>query len=448
MARLLSTLRARLAAERGAIMVEVMVGTVLLAMGTMAILNGIDGAQSTNRKNKARTVASTLAQQDQERLRSLPVTMLAGMDETRNVAVSGVTYAVRSRQDWVDDSNGALSCTNETSQAQYMKVSSTVTAPSTPGRPVTESSLITPPVGAFGTNVGTAAVKLTNRSGQPLANQTVQLVAGSTLSETTNEFGCAVFGQVASGSWTVRVSNGLVGWGGTTPVDTPMTVAPNKMNLSQVELDTPASLRATLQTSSGTAATWKMVSAANAKMPQGFKSSSTSSSPQQVHDVGSLFPFLDGYGVFAGNCAANNPALWRPDYFQASGKGAVVLNPGDVNKAVNVEMPTLNVTVLGGSGGTTPQTNRPVKLERQDSTHNCTGHIGTLFGISWTTNSSGQVSLQVPFGHYRACSHSSSPRRRFEDVDLTFTGEAATAPATKNLTIVIPTSGSSGSCPG
>jgi hypothetical protein len=436
MARLLSKLRTRLAAERGAIMVEVMVGTVLLAMGTAAILNGIDGAQSTNRKNKARTVASTLAQQDQERLRSLPVTMLNGMDETRSVSVSGVNYSVRSRQEWVDDANGTLSCTNETSQAQYMKVSSTVTAPSTPNKPVTETSLITPPVGAFGTNVGTAAVKLTNRSGQPLANQTVQMVGPSTLSETTNEFGCAIFGQVASGAWTVRVSNGLVGWSGATPAESPMTVAPNKMNLSQLELDTPASLRATLQTNSGTAANWKVVSAANAKMPQGFKSSPVANPHKQVHDIGSLFPFLDGYAVFAGDCAANNPAIWNPNYFQTSGKGSVVLNPGDANKAVTVEMPTLTVTVVRGSPPT-PQANRTVKIQQTDGTYNCTAHLG----ITWTTNSSGQVSMQLPFGNYRVCSHDGNPRRGFSNVALT-------SPTGASVTVTIPTSGSSGSCPG
>jgi type II secretory pathway pseudopilin PulG len=86
----------RLAGESGSIMIEVVVGTVLLALTTAAVLDGLDGAQDTGRKNKDRSTSATLAQQDLERLRSLPPTILANLHQTRAVTVAGVTYTVSS----------------------------------------------------------------------------------------------------------------------------------------------------------------------------------------------------------------------------------------------------------------------------------------------------------------------------------------------------------------
>ena len=54
-------------------LIEVMVGALILAITTTAVLNGLDGAQKTGGRNKARSVAAALAEQDQERMRSMPV---------------------------------------------------------------------------------------------------------------------------------------------------------------------------------------------------------------------------------------------------------------------------------------------------------------------------------------------------------------------------------------
>ena len=59
--------------ERGSMLIEVMVGALILAITTTAVLSGIDGAQKTGGRNKARSVAAALAEQDQERMRALPV---------------------------------------------------------------------------------------------------------------------------------------------------------------------------------------------------------------------------------------------------------------------------------------------------------------------------------------------------------------------------------------
>ncbi len=58
-------------------LIEVMIGALILAITTTAVLNGLDGAQKTGGRNKARSVAAALAEQDQERMRSMPVAAAA-----------------------------------------------------------------------------------------------------------------------------------------------------------------------------------------------------------------------------------------------------------------------------------------------------------------------------------------------------------------------------------
>jgi hypothetical protein len=88
-------------------MVEVLMGALLLALATFAVFNGLEGAQATGRMNKERSVSSTLAQQDIERLRAYPITSLSNYRQTRTVNVAGVAYTVESRSDWVVDATAS-----------------------------------------------------------------------------------------------------------------------------------------------------------------------------------------------------------------------------------------------------------------------------------------------------------------------------------------------------
>ena len=97
-------------------------GLLVLALATFAIFNGLEGAQATGRMNKERSVSSTLAQQDIERLRAYPITSLSNYRQTRTVNIAGVGYTVVSRTDWVVDSTGVVSCTTNAAPPQYLKL--------------------------------------------------------------------------------------------------------------------------------------------------------------------------------------------------------------------------------------------------------------------------------------------------------------------------------------
>src|SRR5262245_33024664 len=86
--RRLSAVPFALLNERGSLLIEVMAGAMLVALIAMAVLAGFDGAFATSGKNKARSVAATLAEQDIERMRSYTSVELSGYSETQTKTVA------------------------------------------------------------------------------------------------------------------------------------------------------------------------------------------------------------------------------------------------------------------------------------------------------------------------------------------------------------------------
>jgi type II secretory pathway pseudopilin PulG len=442
------------------VLVEVLVGTVLLALTTAAVLDGLDGAQDVGRKNRDRSAAATLAQQDLERMRALPPAVLADLDQTRTVVVADVPYTVVSKTSWIRDASGEVTCTTDETEAEYLKLSSTVSSPASSDAPVTATSLLTSPPGALGQNQGTATIELADRDGAALTDVSVDLTHDTGTgfeSKATNAVGCAIFPFVDAGEWTAEVDGGLVTWAGETPARSAVTVASQKTSLTQIELDVPASLRAHFETPGGEQAQWTSISVANAKLPNGFKAV-TAAEPSNSRDADDLFPFKDGYGVYAGTCEANNPAHWDPDYFATSGVGFANPEPGELLEPVRVVVPQIEVTVTRMNGSTAnPFSQARVYVKERDNALQCTEVIENVSAPALTTNgySSYTFTVAVPFGNYEVCAatrttSSSSWRRKLTSTttpplhrNMTTT---ALAVANRSVTLDTPASGSNEGC--
>ena len=260
--------------------------------------------------------------------------------------VGTVDYTVVSKTEWVRDASGVVSCTDDSTQAEYMKLSSTVWSPAGVNKAVTETTLLTPAPGAFSATTGTAAILLTDRDGQPIAGSTVTLSGPGTYSETTNSAGCAIFGYIPAGAYTAQVSGGVT-WASQLPATAPAPVTANRTSLVAIEVEPPGSLRARFINPVGAASTWSRITVAHAKLPAGFKvfPNSTATAKFGTLDATNLYPHHDAYGVYAGSCARNNPAFWDSDYFLPGGPGYIELDPGDNLKSVDVVTPTLTITM-------------------------------------------------------------------------------------------------------
>jgi hypothetical protein len=428
-------------------LIEVMVGALLLGMATTAILNGLDGAQAVEKKNKIRSVQSTLAQQDIERMRSMPVTSLTNLNQTRTVTVAGVNYTVLSTTTWISDATGQVSCSDPNAGAEYLKLSSKVTSPGSKNN-VTETALLSPGLGQLNASLGLATVKLVDRNGAPLAGKTVNLSGASSQTKTTNSLGCAVFGYIPAGSYTASVpccvemdSNGTA--------NEPLMVYKGRASFGQMQVDVPASIRATFVGPSGNTTTpasafvWDSITVKNGNLVGAKKTFVQSTGKVHQADAGGLFPFLDGVGVYAGNCDANDPINYQANYFSPPGpRGFTNLDPGDSFRGLNVEMPVVKVTVYR-TNTTTNMVYAEVKLTPTDT--NCTTTASATFTFS-SAGTPANFEIPVPYVSYTVCAanRSSIFSSTFRKTTGSVTVKTIPAPATTNLTLT--TSSTTGGC--
>jgi type II secretory pathway pseudopilin PulG len=436
--------RFRLRGERGSMLIEVMVGAIVLAIAATAILNGIDGAQSAGAKNKAKSIQASLAQQDIERMRGLPVGVLSGLNQTRTVNVGGVDYTVVSTTAWISDKAGAVNCSTSGAAADYLKLTSSVTSPGTGTAAVTETGLLTPSVGQSSTTTGSATVQLTGRSNTAISGATVALSGASSQSATTNSSGCAVFGSIPVGSYTITI-NGYVTIDSTAATDS-MEVFAGRGTFVPLQVDRPATVRASFvrptgQTNGAGTATWNELTVVNANLVGGSKVFTTGTKTQTLDGAG-LFPYLDGVDVYAGDCAANDPSSYtgQSNYFQV-GRGFTSLTP-NTTSVVTTQMPALRVpaTYAGGGSWQLRVTLKPVTSD------GCGTATTATYGQDTLASGTHNADFIVPFGTYRICADNGSRFKEIASYALT------AAPPTANRTtpsITIPTTGigTSGTCP-
>src|SRR5689334_1834864 len=92
-------------AESGFALIEVVVSAALLLVVAGGVLAGIEGPSKTSSQNETRSQATDLAQQDQDRLRSMSFASLVGYTQTTPVTVGNVTYQRYSSAVWIHDNN-------------------------------------------------------------------------------------------------------------------------------------------------------------------------------------------------------------------------------------------------------------------------------------------------------------------------------------------------------
>jgi Tfp pilus assembly protein PilV len=404
--------------EAGFALIETLVSAVLLVVIALALLAGADRASTTSLAGKARSSAASLAEQDQERMRSMPVTALSNYHPVaRIVPVGTVNYNVTSRADWVRDTTGSTqSCTNDSTQADYLKISSTITSNVVGSliKPVTLSSIVAPPVGAFAANQGTLAVKLTDSRNNPVVGMNVSITGPKGLSDATNAAGCAIFAYIPTGSYQVLLN--AAGWvnpSNVTAVSSTQTVSAGVVNVANLQYDRAAKVGVSFETWVGGAATpstgWGITASRvdNGTGTYYFEGAGATATPPLAGtsvDATSLWPALSGYEFYAGDCAGANPETAIPSaswYSIAPGSGDVLAPlPGSVNGVVTVRQPPLTLTVKNGASQlTSPAT---IVLTPADAacvkptlTTDATGRANRTTGTPYDPG--------VPFGRYNVC---------------------------------------------
>ena len=327
--------------EAGFALIEVIVSAAVLAIVALAVLSGIDAANGASAREKARAVAASLAEQDQERLRTMPVDMLKSPPQAPPATVDGVTYTIKSEAKWItDDIGGSPACgvSSGENQVEYLQIKTTVTSNVVGTRipAVTVDSLVAPTT-KWVEGHGTLGVKVVDRTGAGVPGITVTPTSPgfSPTAQTTNAQGCVLWKSVQIGTYTITLNTpGYIDTKGIQLSRTTQNVVAKKVSFPTIRYDRPARANVSVTTHvPGT--TWSAAGAKTSKATDvsatngaevGFFRTFTPPSPTNAFQVTQLFPFAtNSYSFFSGRCGWADPEDYNANYFSATNPGAGLL---------------------------------------------------------------------------------------------------------------------------
>ena len=388
--------------ESGFGLIEVVVSAMLLVLVASGIYLGLDAASATSGTNKHRSIASALAQSDQDRMRAMAVNELSNYRESYTSRVGPVTYTIRSSASWVTDETGVEGCASETdpdylpgdgttsgSAANYLRIASEVTWPGIRIDPVTVESIVGPPAGSFRTDLGSLAVHVRDRNGDGVQGVTVSLAGAQSHVDVTNQQGCVLWGYLPVGNYDVTISrSGYVDPAAVSQPSKEVGVAGEATSTTVFDYDAGGRIQADYETLLG-----GEPAPANATVFTAVTSHLTvplppigDGAPHGSYTSGLVYPFTDPYGVYAGDCAGADPVTYGQPAQLA------LVEPG-ATTAVPMRLPPVDLRALHDG--------RPVSGATARFT--ATGS-GCSAAYARTTGSDGYLTDRaLPYGEYAVC---------------------------------------------
>jgi Tfp pilus assembly protein PilV len=425
-------LHPRLRGEEGFGLIEVLVTALvvlILAAGTFATF---DASSHATGLAKSRSTALTLAQQDQARLRAMPIADLSNLHGAvttqkacDHAGGNCITYTITSDADWVKDGQGVQSCTQANAGFDYLKITSTVTWPGIATHvPAKEESLVTPPVGTFGPGEGALAVKVVRADGVTgIPGVSVSLSGTKSYGGVTNSQGCVVWGLLpSSGTYTVTASApSFIDVNGNPTITQAAGVTEQALTTVTALYDQAAQASVSFSSKVNTtgqtfAETVDRVTLAQPKLTA-VRSFGTQGSPVSPLKLTGLFPFGAGspggpYQMYAGDCPGQAPSAQTPP--ETSLQFLPNLTAGGLSPAT-LQLPAFDFkvrvagggTYRGGSNGANMRdavTGDNVQVKVTPTTPGCSATTPTVEGIDTSgTNAARPKDPGFPYGTYTVC---------------------------------------------
>jgi hypothetical protein len=390
---------------------EVVVSAAVLLLVVLGVMAGLDAVAGTAGANKARTVAATLAEKDQEELRSLMTVDLNRIESVipgpRTVEVDGVPYTIVSDADLVSDVGGKdISCALDDGEGSYVRITSKVTSPMTGAKvkPVVITSIVAPEPGS-----GALVARVVNAKDDPVQNLPVQAIGPDTKTKTTNDAGCAVFGAVTAGAYEVKVSQ--LGWvdpDGDQEVIKNATVSAGSLTMVDFVYDVGATLHVNVQSAYGgppavaqTDDSYGIIAAHTGISTRYRLFPGAAPTRAATHTLNGLFPFGDGdgipddaYKIYSGRCTDQDPTQFRGDYFDVYTAAAPELTPGEV-RTITILEPPVNINATFNTGL------RDSHVYAYPRNGTCDNPLRYDMGVVQATGRAERPGL--PFGSYEIC---------------------------------------------
>jgi type II secretory pathway pseudopilin PulG len=390
--------------ERGLTLLELVIAITLLVLIMLGVAAGVSSGLGLARTNRHRSVAANLAAEEMDVVRSSNFMTLAPRTITQTV--DGVDYTVRRDLTWVAKTATSGPCDGAGGTPQVLRVSVRVTWKKMSGiPPVRADTVLTPPVGAFDPNTGHIAVKVLDRDATPQDSAIVTISGPQNKTLPTNTQGCAFFAFLPAGTYTVALDT--VGYvdrqSNANPAQT-LGVVVGAVSSVQFDYDLGAHIDATIHAAEGGSVPVPndlSVFVANSQLlPNGTRAYPGTGTTRTIPN---LFPALEGYEAWVGECADADPegikvvsgvsmgAYW-PGASRAQG---VAPGPGS-SATVDLPLPTATVHVTDALGV-------PLAGASVSAVHAADNVCGTgITHVLGTTDTNGDVKVALPYGHWKA----------------------------------------------
>ena len=394
-------------------MVELLMAMLIFGIAASAIMGGFLTSLKSTRSDRNRIQASTLAAREIEITRNEffaaggtgPAALqandylvnphpLPGGTAGSPLLVDTTAYTLVRDVEPLIAGTGVSPCDGG-SAVKYPQFQVTVTVTwlnMTGVKPVTSTTVLTPPKGSISSTQGYVAVKVVDSSGAVSPGRQVTISGpGGTDTDTTGTDGCAVFPETVPGTYTTSLNDsGYVDLFGVQNATKSATVAAGTLyQVPPFSYDKKARLDVTLTTDAGFAlptayATTKptIVLGNTGLQPLGVKSVVLSGASSGSID--GLYPFTDGYASWVGTCTQSKPATTT----------ATVIAPG-ANAPTSLRLAPVTVTMKNALG--LPVASSTI-VAYPVSTAGCTGaDLGLTLGA---TDATGTLLTSLPAGSW------------------------------------------------
>lgn len=396
--------------DAGFTIIELMAALTILGLVSSAFAYGLNLSLAVTQTDRSRVQASNLAAREIETVRnqfgsskSAPLTVAAtsqvingtplpGHTAGQPLNLDGTDYTVVRTVEWLPAGTGASPCDG----------GSAVTYPSLAvnvkvrweqhgvTRDVESNTILTPPKGTLATIKGFVAAKVLGAAGTGVPNVPVDITGPSSQTRVTGDDGCAVFAVDTTGNYTVILDEpGYVTFDGQQSTSKPATVSQGTIQVVPFSYDRAATLEFEYVVTDGAGPAYEPVTPPQpiVLFNPGLPNMGRKELPGGTTSVTGLWPFTDGYSVWAGKCTLNDPAATggaRPD--------AVIADPGQTVTA-DVPLKPVQATFLDNEGD--PRVGVNVRAVITDAT----GCSATYYNLG-TTNSAGLIRTALPYGQW------------------------------------------------
>lgn len=391
----------KIESEQGSFLLEALISGILLVITAVGVFSAFEAGTRSTAEERHRAQAEGLAQADLARLRTMRISALSNLHQTKVVTIEKTPYTIESAAEYQTDKAGTTSCKPGEASADYVQIRSTITWPSIGSRaPVIAQSLVAPPNGSVSAKSGSLAIQIEDAENEGVEGVGLVGTGAGKFNGFTGPNGCAIFGDLPAGNYTLTLSGtSLIDKNGQAPQPQPTSVVEESTNTLALQYDFGGSIAVSFQTLVGGSlvpSSADSVVVYNSGM-NAAKAFGTPGTAQEEVVATPLFPFTSAYAVYAGTCEENNPTVGESLPGKAIGEAIV---SAKATTAVTIELPPLNLTAWSGSQAEPGARAEGAAVKVTDTS--CAGKGAKT--RTYLTDSNGNLpDPGLPFGTYTVC---------------------------------------------